>query len=268
MAANPEIAAYIRDAAIKRGINPDVALEVARREALNVFDPTKPDLGGDDRSSFGPFQLHYKGRSAKMPNAGLGDEFTAKTGLKADDPSTWKQQVDFSLDWAKTHGWGDWMGAAAAGITGMAGIDGKPVNFASTDSGGAPSGTSASATNSIQVPPKTDMGEALLYDLPRKTLADDLSASVSPKRISRGDSGTSGSAFSEGANDVVVDAPEFASAIPETPPPAPVTTPAGLAADDFSPLADIFQVGDIGGAAALDPRTGQALIPRSRRMYG
>lgn len=122
MPANPEIAAYIRDAAIKRGIDPAVALKVAGAEALNVFDPSQPDRGGDEGSSFGPFQLHYKGFSKSMPNPGLGDEFTAKTGLHARDPSTWRQQVDFALDTAKQDGWRQWMGAANTGIPRWAGI--------------------------------------------------------------------------------------------------------------------------------------------------
>lgn len=124
MAANPEIAAYIRAKAIELGIDPEIALRVAGHEGLNVFDPSKPDLGGDDRSSFGPWQLHYAGRSKSMPNPGLGDEFTRQTGLKADDPSTWKQQTDFALAQAKAGGWGPWMGAAAEGIGDWQGIRG------------------------------------------------------------------------------------------------------------------------------------------------
>lgn len=61
-----------------------------------------------------------------MPNPGLGDEFTKATGLHASDPSTWKQQIDFSLDWARKHGWSPWMGAKAEGITGMMGIGNAP----------------------------------------------------------------------------------------------------------------------------------------------
>lgn len=122
MAAHPAVADYIRQAAIARGIDPGYALKVASSEALNVFDPSKPDLGGDERSSFGPFQLHYAGLSRNMPHAGLGDAFTQKTGLHASDPSTWKQQVDFALDTAKQDGWRQWMGAANTGIPRWAGI--------------------------------------------------------------------------------------------------------------------------------------------------
>ena len=122
MAANPEVADYIYKAAIARGIKPEIALKVSSSEALNVFDPSQPDRGGDEGSSFGPFQLHYKGMSKSMPNAGLGDEFTKATGLHASNPSTWRQQVDFSLDHAMKDGWRQWMGAANTGIPRWAGI--------------------------------------------------------------------------------------------------------------------------------------------------
>lgn len=123
---NPEVAEYIRQGSLARGIDPNYSLRVAGHEGLNVFDPSSPDHGGDEGSSFGPFQLHYAGRSKSMPNPGLGDEFTKATGLHASDPSTWKQQIDFSLDWARKHGWSPWMGAKAEGITGMMGIGNAP----------------------------------------------------------------------------------------------------------------------------------------------
>jgi hypothetical protein len=124
---NPDVASYIQQAAAARGIDPNIALRVAGHEGLNVFDPSKPDGGGDEGSSFGPFQLHYSGMSKSMPHAGLGDEFTAATGLDARDPSTWQKQIDFSLDYAKNKGWGPWMGAKAEGITGKMGIGQPPA---------------------------------------------------------------------------------------------------------------------------------------------
>ena len=102
---NPqEAASYIVAAAQKRGIDPNVALRVARSEGLNQYT-------GDEGSSFGPFQLHYGG-VAKGGNAvgGLGDVFTQRTGLDARDPRTWRQQIDFSLDEAARTGWGPWHG--------------------------------------------------------------------------------------------------------------------------------------------------------------
>lgn len=123
--ANPDVVAYIRQKAQELGVDPEVALRVAGHEGLRAFDPNKPDGGGDGGSSFGPFQLHYGGVNPSMPNAGLGDDFTAATGLNARNSSTWRAQVDFALQHARQHGWGAWMGARAEGITGMTGIGGS-----------------------------------------------------------------------------------------------------------------------------------------------
>jgi hypothetical protein len=114
---------YIRQAAVLRGIDPDTAVAVANSEGLRGYDPTRPDRGGDAGTSFGPFQLHY-GIEGVTPK-GLGDAFTAATGMSARDPSTWKQQVDFALDQAKTGGWGPFHGAANTGISQFAGINGR-----------------------------------------------------------------------------------------------------------------------------------------------
>lgn len=109
------VAEYIRQAAMRRGMDPDVALQVAKNEGLNGYV-------GDGGSSFGPYQLHYGG-VAKGGNAvgGLGDIFTKRTGLDARNPDTWQAQVDFSLDEAKRGGWKPWhgwTGPADAGIRG------------------------------------------------------------------------------------------------------------------------------------------------------
>jgi len=95
---------YIVEAAVRRGIDPQVALAVARSEGLYGYV-------GDRGSSFGPYQLHYGGMAGGgMAQKGLGDEFTKKTGLDARDQSTTRSQIDFALDWAKSHGWGAWHG--------------------------------------------------------------------------------------------------------------------------------------------------------------
>lgn len=104
-AYDPRIVAdYIAKAASARGIDPAIALRVARSEGLGSYV-------GDQGSSFGPFQLHY-GNVAAGGNrvGGLGDTFTKQTGFDARDPSTWQAQVDFSLDQAARGGWGPWHG--------------------------------------------------------------------------------------------------------------------------------------------------------------
>lgn len=121
-----EMEDYIRRAAIARKIDPDVAVQVAKSEGLYNYT-------GDRGSSFGPFQLHYGG-IAGGGNAvpGLGDEFTKKTGLHAKDESTWKQQVDFSLDKAGKTGWGDWHGWRGAQFAGIGGRSGGGGSSSST----------------------------------------------------------------------------------------------------------------------------------------
>lgn len=140
-----EVETYIRQSAASRGINPDVAVEVYRREGAGGYV-------GDRGSSFGPFQLHYGGvAGGGMAVSGLGDAFTRRTGLDARDPSTWKAQVDFALDEAKRSGWGAWhgwkglpyegIGPSGAGAGAAAGV----VNNAF----GARTSSSSTATTTI-----------------------------------------------------------------------------------------------------------------------
>ena len=112
-----EIEAYIRQAAVRRGIDPDVAVRVAKSEGLapgvwqsNVY------RNGVREPSYGPFQLLVR-------DGGLGSAFQRATGTGAADPSTAFQQVDFALDQAARGGWGPWYGAARVGIGRRDGLD-------------------------------------------------------------------------------------------------------------------------------------------------
>jgi hypothetical protein len=129
-----ETEAYIRSAASARGIDPDVAVKVARSEGLGGA------YAGDEGSSFGPFQLHYgnvPGTSKGNAVPGLGDLFTKTTGLHASDPSTTRAQIDFALDQAVKSGWGPWHGwtgdpnaGLPSGNSGNLGTTGGPPSFA------------------------------------------------------------------------------------------------------------------------------------------
>lgn len=121
--ADPQVVSYIREAAKKRGIDPETALAVADGEGLRGFGPNKP-VKGDDNTSHGPFQMHYAGGTGGNRQPGLGDDFTRQTGLDARDPGTWKQQVDFSLDHAQKNGWQAWYGRAHHGVGVWDGING------------------------------------------------------------------------------------------------------------------------------------------------
>lgn len=122
-----EVSSYIVQSARARGIDPNVALQVAKSEGLGKYT-------GDGGSSFGPFQLHYGG-VAKGGNSvpGMGDDFTKATGLDARDPRTVKQQIDFALDRAKTGGWSPWHGWKGDPMAGIG--QGAPVQVA--DASGA-----------------------------------------------------------------------------------------------------------------------------------
>lgn len=114
------------------GVDPNAAIAIFDRETGG-----NPNLIGDMGSSFGPFQLHYGGMVPdvlRLNNAGLGDEFTAATGLNASDPSTWQAQVDFSLYKASSGGWTPWSTMSAAGLYKWSGIDqGQNARDASQD---------------------------------------------------------------------------------------------------------------------------------------
>jgi len=139
-----EMESYIREAAVARGMDPNVAVEVARSEGLHNWKSTIP---GEE--SYGPFQLHYGGRgqTGGLAKPGLGDEFTKQTGLDAGDRKNWKRGVDFALDNAKKSGWGQWYGwkgSPTAGGAGMGGSHSTTVNV-----GGVTVNTSSSNAEGI-----------------------------------------------------------------------------------------------------------------------
>ena len=104
--------AFIRSEAAKRGIDPDVAMKVAKSEGFS--DPV-----GDNGTSFGAYQLHVtpggRGRA-------VGDQFREQTGLDPSDRANEARTIQFALDNAKKNGWGDYHGAQRVGIGNWAGI--------------------------------------------------------------------------------------------------------------------------------------------------
>lgn len=118
-----EIEAFIRDAAQKRGINPDIAVKVAKSEG-SVTDPA---AHGDFETgdSWWPFQLHYGGPEYPQYGtvAGMGNGFTKLTGWQPGDPKAWRDSVRYALNRAKASGWSAWYGAAAVGVGPWDGID-------------------------------------------------------------------------------------------------------------------------------------------------
>lgn len=125
---------YIREQATKRGLDPDIAVAVAKSEGLGGR------FAGDHKSSFGDFQLHVGGIAPGRDSvAGLGDEFRRATGLDPRDPKNWKAMDSFALDYAAKHGWDAFHGAARHGIGTWTGIG--HAGLAAAASHGAPSST-------------------------------------------------------------------------------------------------------------------------------
>lgn len=118
-----EIEAFIRDAAQKRGIDPDIAVRVALSEGGVTQYAAHGDF--DTGDSWWPLQLHYGGDGYEKYGtvAGMGTGFTALTGWQPGDPHGWRDSVRYALNRAKASGWGQWYGAAAAGIGQWDGID-------------------------------------------------------------------------------------------------------------------------------------------------
>src|SRR6185437_723576 len=106
--------AFIRAEAARRGIDPDLAMSVARSEGFN--NPV-----GDNGTSLGAFQLHVTpGGRGKA----VGDLFRERTGMDPADPKNEAAGIQFALDWAKQNGWHDFHGAAnGAHLSNWAGID-------------------------------------------------------------------------------------------------------------------------------------------------
>ena len=129
-----DLEAYIRAAAAQRGIDPDIAVRVARSEG-GLSDPVRQSdvrKNGLREPSYGPFQLLVGGEGTGFP-AGLGNDFVRQTGLDPRNPENAHKGIDFALDTAARDGWGRWYGAKAIGLDNRAGIGGRPATSAVPD---------------------------------------------------------------------------------------------------------------------------------------
>lgn len=117
-----QVERYIRDAAVARGIDPEIAVRVARSEGLapNTWQ-SNYRRGGYREPSYGPFQLLVGGPGTGFPR-GMGNDFKRVTGLDPANPENVYQSIDFALDHAAQHGWGAWYGAPKVGISRYQGI--------------------------------------------------------------------------------------------------------------------------------------------------
>jgi hypothetical protein len=103
---------YIRDKARLYGVDPDIAMKVARSEGFGRY-------AGDQGTSFGAFQLHIGG--------GLGDTFRKETGLDPSNPANEAAMIDWTLRNVPRTGWEPYHGAARSGVAHWEGIPGQHV---------------------------------------------------------------------------------------------------------------------------------------------
>jgi hypothetical protein len=134
---------YIGQGAAKRGMDPEVAIKVARSEGLapGIWQ-SNLDYKGKQERSYGPFQMFIDG--------GLGNSFQKDTGLDPADPKNVLQTIDYALDHAKQNGWGAWHGWKGdewAGINRSGRSDTSPYTY--TPSGTAPAGVDQTQTSGI-----------------------------------------------------------------------------------------------------------------------
>jgi hypothetical protein len=159
---NQELVNYIRASAIARGIDPEVALRVARSEG-GLNDPFRHAEGprprsqlkslGDRENAHGPFQLYISGTGA-----GLGDRAIA---AGVDPRKDWRAGVDFALDEVARKGWSQWYGAAKAGIGNFQGVKGaKPVGKYGTTITSAPIAGGIGSYTAATAPGVLDTGTA------------------------------------------------------------------------------------------------------------
>jgi hypothetical protein len=110
-----------------RGIDENIALRVARGEALDGPWQSQIFNKGRQENSFSPWQLNIDSPQA------VGSAFMKATGLDPRDEKNWPAMNKYALDHAKKYGWKDWMGAKANGVTGFMGINSSPVPPGSLD---------------------------------------------------------------------------------------------------------------------------------------
>jgi hypothetical protein len=119
-----ELRAYIRQSAIARGVDPEVALRIAEHEGLTAnpeeaWQSKVIDKKGRRETSYGVFQ--------NLIGGGTGDDLLAM-GIDPRDWRNWRQGIDHSLNVAAEQGWTPWYGRGPAGVGEKEGLaNAKPV---------------------------------------------------------------------------------------------------------------------------------------------
>ena len=118
-----EIEGFLRQAAAARGIDPDVAIRVAKSEGgVDEYAARGTFATG---SSWWAYQLHFGGPGYEQFGtvAGMGTGFSKLTGWHPGDERAWRDAARYGLNRAKASGWGAWYGAAHVGVAQWEGIN-------------------------------------------------------------------------------------------------------------------------------------------------
>jgi hypothetical protein len=147
---------FIIQEAARQGIDPRIALAVARSEGLG-----NPVANAPSEQSYSAFQLN-------MARGAVGDQMLRQTGIDPSLPENEKAAIAYALRHVRQHGWGAWMGARGQGITGHAGVgpggyqpDYKSLVQTATPPGGGGGGT---GNQQVSLPQTTGAIQAALGD--------------------------------------------------------------------------------------------------------
>jgi hypothetical protein len=158
IASPSEVRSYIREAAIARNIDPNVAIAVFNNEGAGLNWQSQVFKNGIQEPSYGPFQLLVGGPGTGFPR-GMGNA----APFDPTDPSTWRQNVDYALDGAAKNGWGAWYGFnrtpyAAEGKFAGIGKDAKAIGVSGDTSGRISPAPADVAAAGYTTPGKDDYG--------------------------------------------------------------------------------------------------------------
>jgi uncharacterized protein YcbK (DUF882 family) len=152
---------FIEEVARRNGIDPEIAVRVAKSENLNPkgWQSKVYNKNGQREPSYGPFQLLVGGKGTGY-GRGLGNVFMERTGLDPRNPETLPQQIEFALEHASKNGWGSWYGAAKAGISSREGLN-QPVSsraaaYSNVARSGPPTASLYDRTAMASLPPARD----------------------------------------------------------------------------------------------------------------
>ena len=183
----------------------------------------------------------------------------------------------FSLDHAAKNGWGPWMGAAKAGITGFDGISGKSPNAAGSVAPGAATGATSTGSAPAGTTLTTPTGAVAPYTLgvqpPAPTAAPAIVINQSsPFKDPIADANPWSDLGGAMASAVDPNKPQFLSGGTDdgaTPPPPEFESvlPATGAAPDITPITpDAGDISPLGGAFRIAENIGKAGVPKTDRF--